>query len=418
MMFRSSAKLFLGTLLGQMIIFALTPWWAEVYDAQAFAFLAISSYASAITASFSTLSFDRAITSARTDKLARLAAKLSLTSALTISIGLGLAMFALSRFIKLDERLTYLSVVAPLLTLLNGLYITSTALMIRQKNTKAISRRNFMQGFSQAAFASFGALLAPVSWIFLALSPAIGRLGGISGNLSSIKFKRFRFKNYIVEIRTGFSALKAYPIVALPSKVVNSLGQNLSIISIFVFFPSIETASLALILRFFGGGIGFLSDALGIEFESKISNLVSKNLLSEIKNYFRHFMLGCLGISCVVLLMAISFGDTVLHSLFGMKWPNLEVMFFQILPIFFLQIAIVPATRVFYLLGKLKLNLLLDLTRFFIVFGSVTWSFLIESDFQTTLQIYIFATCIGYAVYGIGFVFGFPNRIITDKNDA
>lgn len=385
--------LILGTLISQMIPFALQPILRRIYSPEEFGNFALFFSVYSIGAVLSTLNYHSAITLPKEDKKAKDLMNGIFFICTSMSLFMLLIVFVMKVIFAHDLLgLGQLVWLLPFSIFLNGCHLTFINWFVREKKFSFLSfnkiYRRVAEGTSQISLkyssVNFGLVL-----------------GSIIGDLVNFLFYAAKFfKNKeksalnFQEIKKVLVRYKNMPFQALIPNLLNTLAAYIPIFAITAFFSKEITGYFDLSRMVLAMPLALISTSISSVLLQRYSQLKNNNL-SLMKVTLRYFK-PLFFMSVIGLLIVFNFGSEVFSFVFGEKneiaGKFASVMIFSYVITFLSS----PFSTVFIALEKLKINSLWQIGRFL----SLTTLFFIKFN---SIEDFIFALTIlesiNYLIY-------------------
>lgn len=356
--FRNVVVVLRGSLVAQIISFAILPILARLYPPDAFGryqiFLSVMSFL-LLAAS---LRYELAILNADTDECAFSLARLCLIinaafAALAFIFCAALYLLYPNAVARLGQTLWVL----PPVLLVGGAFQTLTYLLLRFHAFKEGSAARGIQAIGSTGTAltlgwlkvtSIGLVAADLTARALALWYAYGRM--------VVKDPRYRlYGPQTLALPLLLRKFRAYPLVTLPGSLLNGAGGILTPMLMFGVFGAATSGQYALVERCVAVPIAVISQAVSQVYMASFSSALRTNSTGALdlfkKIVFAHLKLGLL--PAVVLLI---FGRQLFELAFGERWAPAGTFAQIMAPMLLASFLVGPVDMTLQMLSKQKLN--------------------------------------------------------------
>jgi O-antigen/teichoic acid export membrane protein len=349
---RGIASIVSGSIAGQALVLLAYPLLTRMYDPGDFGLLTVFTAVVSMLALASTGSLQAAVPLPAEDRDAAAVAWAGLvfvvaTVFLTAVVGL-VAAAPLAALLGV-QRLTGYWYLVPLTVLALGTYSMLSNWMIRGRSYGALGRRNLLQGVGQVG-TQLGLGVLGVRPVGLLLGLGVGRVAALGGLLSR--------GGLLSEPRPSLSVLRAsigrfrrFPLLAMPSAVVNSAGLEVPLLLIAALYGDARAGLLGLAVRVISGPSMVIGQAAYQVFAGESSAAIreSKGALGRSVRMSVRRLLLVGAVPAAVLLVA---GPALFGLVFGTEWTEAGE-FARLLALAYLaQFAVMPVSATLFLLER------------------------------------------------------------------
>ncbi|MDR0849787.1 MAG: lipopolysaccharide biosynthesis protein [Propionibacteriaceae bacterium] len=363
----------MGTLVGQVAVFGVSPFLTRLYSPAEFgsyaAFMAIVGIGSNIAA----LSWDRAIVIPQEDAEARGLVRLGLLSSIGVSVLLLVcAWWLLPCFGSLGLRATD----APLLALTicgSSLYQVFSAYLVRRERYRTIAFRSGIQGLLLAATSC---IFGVVGWHSqgLLISPAVAVFGAILG--MSAGLRKSSDAGQPVRLRDVARRYRRFPLMNSGSRLLNAVGLQAPILMVGAILGPSQLGFVSLATRILGSPTALVVTTTSTYFEGTFSKQVralSGGLAQTISSMSKKLM----AVAIVPALVIVVVGPPLFEWVFGAEWAQAG-HFARLLMVGYLgQLVVTPISRSLSILERLGTQMIWDAGRCVFVLGAILLVYLV-----------------------------------------
>lgn len=367
---RNVLTLMTGTTIAQAIPIAISPILTRIYTPEDFGVFALYMAIASIISVIATGRYEMAIMLPKKDEDVNVIVKLIMILLTSISL---LALFIVYIFNTQITSLFENKEIAnwlyflPISVFLVGIYQVYNYLLIREKNFKRLSTNKIIVSTTNAS-TQLG--------VGLAYTSAFGLLfGNIVGYIASIYFiikskvvnKYFHFKdNSIKKVAKEYENFPKYDV---PSVLVNVIANQLPILALGKYFGLGVLGLYSFMYKVLMMPIGLLSSTVLDVFKQRATEDYNKhgNCRDIYVKTFKKLVV--LGIVPFTILGA--FAPEIFAFVFGENW-RMAGEFAQIMtPMLFLKFIINPLSYTFYVTGKQKIDLFIQVVLFISIVVSI-----------------------------------------------
>ena len=399
-----------GTAAGQAIIVAASPILTRLYSPEEFGVLAVFAALLGILGVIASLRYELAIPLPETDEDAANVAILSLVVVLGMALASAAVAIPLRQPIA-DALNTPLLAkyiwLLPLGLLLIGIYQVFNYWAIRTKAFSAIARTKLIQSLSMVTVQIAGYALGPLALLS-------GRIFGQAAGTAALGSLAFANRSEAFRRASPFGVRDAatryhkFPLYSSWAGLLNSGGSQLPPILFSVFYGAgaaglymLAHRIIALPMTLVGKAIAdvFMPDAVEALRESRLRDsvaLVQKNLAR-------------IALPPAAILFIVA--PDVFRIVFGPDWEEAGHMVRWLTPMLFLQFIVSPLSRIFLVLERQKLGLILQGNLFVLRLGSLVITGFFSVTFLNAVFWYGMASAIGFFMYIVVIAFVTENSL-------
>lgn len=390
-----------GTALGQLIMVAVTPLLTRLYTPTDMGLFGLFANFLAVASVAATLRLDFAVaTTSSPDSALRLLA-LSLLICPVASVALSALLYVLIRedvfaYGLLPVWTVPLCAAALIAT---GCFVALRYWHVGRRDFRVVGRALVAQGFARAG-ASVLLGLPGTGWVGLALGDLAGRAFGIRRlwREAGTEFARARRSGTLGRLREQLWQARRFPLVVLPSSLVDALAAALPLPLIAWLFGPAAAGQFALVWRVAALPGGLVAASVGDVFHAHAARArdegpdPSRRLLLDTMR-----MLGLLAILIYLPLCIVS--PWVFGWIFGEPWREAGEMLRLLGPLWVTAMVVSPVSRLPVVLGRPGLKFVFDLC--FLVLPMVALVVASSRGLMTALLAYGLATAAAYAVFAV-----------------
>lgn len=247
--------------------------------------------------------------------------------------------------------------------LISGTYMILIQWGIRNKNFKDISKTKLSQSIFQITIKiMFGILFfGPIG---LLIGRAISQLIGV------IYLIKKSFKNILVRTKDiTFVSLfkiavryKKFPFYTAPSQLLNTLGLQLPVIFITVYFGLSEVGIYGLAVVMVSLPITLIGKSIGDVFFAEAAKDAKTNP-ARIKKVSNKVVLNMIYIGLIPTVILVLFAPSIFAFVFGDEWYYSGIYVRVLASMIFFKFVFTPLTRIFIVFEKQAMVLVLDIIR-------------------------------------------------------
>ncbi len=371
---RNLAVLTLGTVAGQAIATAGSPFLTRLYDPHAFGQFGIFSAVIVTASSAATLKFEQAIVTERERRLALDVVSLCMMVALLIASLIPLMIAAararVSEWFGADVT-NMLLVYGPASIMIAGLFNALQFWSIRNKNFKSLAAYQVVRSSSVIAVQA-----ALAGWIGGALGLVVGQLVGQGvGILILVASARDDVMAAIArcavvrQVWQRASAHRQFAIYGAPQSVLNAFSGNIPTLLLATLFGTVQSGLFWLAYRILMLPSLILSESLRSILYQRLAELHHQG--SDLRPMMQRSSLFLLLASAPIALGLMAFGPILFHWVFGARWEGAGVDVRLLAPAWLIQSAVTPFSAAVPILGLQKQFFLLEIATTILRAGAI-----------------------------------------------
>jgi lipopolysaccharide exporter len=398
---RHVAALGSGTALGQLVVVVVTPLLTRLYSPEDMGLFGMFASFLAIASVAVTLRLDFAIATTANPETALRLLVLCLAVCPVVSLAMGGVLYGLIRtdifaYGMLPLWTVPVSVVALVAT---GAFVALRYWHVSRRDFAVVGRALVMQGVARAgASVLFG--LAAAGWVGLAAGEVVGRVLGIGslwreagGGLG----RAIRESRYAA-LREELGRARRFPLVVLPSSLVDAFAAALPVPIIAWLFGAAEAGQFALVWRVAALPGGLVGASVGDVFHAHATAA-----RAEGPAQVRRLLLGTmrtLGVlAAVVYLPACLVAPWAFGWIFGEPWRVSGEMMLLMAPLWMAAMVVSPVSRLPLVLGRPGLKFVFDAC--FLVLPLATLVAFAPRGLSMAVLAYGAAAAAAYAVFAL-----------------
>jgi len=354
-----------GTAMGQLIVVFVAPILTRLYTPTDFALVGLIAAFVGFAAVAVGLRYDLAIVDAKTDSEAHALLFGAILSAIPVSLISSFIYLWMiyHRILSFDRLPPWTAGLVFITLLLSGLFMSCRLWCARVAQFNIVSRALVSQGIGRAAFPL---LLAPfhLGWFGLLSGEVVGRVLGIFGMiLRAIHACRVQLSTITApEIRRTLVAHRLYPLVMLPSSLLDASQVFLTLPIIVTLFGPLDAGQFVLVARVSAMPMTLITASVSDVYHARIADTV-RAFPQDTEIVFREtaFHLACIAVAIyipVTLVAPFLFG-----LIFGSNWQHAGVLCAILGPAMAIQLVSSPLTRTLNVLGYQSWKLSFDIPR-------------------------------------------------------
>ena len=354
-----------GTVIGQALIFLLTPFLTRTYSPEQFGYLAVYISIVGIISTFSTFRYEVAIALPASDSEAMHIVVLCLILNVLTAVILGLVFWKWGSQYLIKRGIVGFrggNWLFPMGVVGAGMTQVLTFLALRQNRLTHLAHSRIIQSSGQVGIQVLGA--SSNSWGFgLPFGDAIARIVTIGvmfwqGFYSKIGQLRFKWK-MLFSLAYRY---RKFPLLAGGSSLFNTLGFSLPPIMVATMYSTSEAGLFAVSDRLIGLPLALLGQAISQAYLSECASIIREDR-SKLKGLFRQttYRLALVGIPLILLLALV--GPRGAELLLGHKWSTAGAYVRVLVPMYIVQVVANPVSATLILLERQGLQLAWDSIR-------------------------------------------------------
>jgi O-antigen/teichoic acid export membrane protein len=387
------ARVFAGTLLGQLITFSFTPVLLSRYPPEAFG-ESTAALGIALTAAIAaSLRLDLAVPIPIDDLEAKRLATIGVFLALTTT---GISMVAVGALVARDQLPSW-ALLCPVISLSVATLQVLNAYSLRIGDFRPVATRPVYQ----AAVAGSVQLI----WAILFSASTFGLLAGFAvGQAATILFNAKRFAQLLTSLSFAQSVtlLKThsrFPMYLMPAGVLNTFSVQAPVILTTALFGSSTGGQLALAVRLLGLPVSLVMSSVSSVFVSEAACLVRQANYSALKRLYRRYSGLLLALSMAFLVAALTTGPMAISFLFGSAWSRAGDFLLIMSIAVAAQLIVSPVSQSLILMGRSRSQLAFDSGRLAAILIVLGFGYLAGHPFDVALMAMSVSLAAFYALH-------------------
>ena len=372
--FRQVIAVTSGSVIGQMVLLAVTPLLTRLYGPNEFGVFGLFTVFVNSASVALALRFDMAIPAARSALLAERLLALNFAVLIPTSF-IGTLIFLVlqhSGRLGFGALPTWSTALVLLALILTGLFTILRIWQARALNFRNIGSALASQGIARAVLPMIFGVLSPV-WVGLAVGDVAGRVFGIMKLLPGTKgaFARLLHEHPSHLLATA-KRFRRYPLLLLPSSLVDALATSLPLPLIASFFGIGAAGEFALISRIAAAPSALLGAAVADVFHAHFPAWLHESE-QVAKTEFLRTLLRLASISAALYIPAALIAVYAMPKLLGPEWAQAGHAFRILAPYLAVALIVNPLSRVLAVTGRMDFKLVVDFL-FLLVPTSGLWA--------------------------------------------
>jgi len=394
-------KLAGGTALGQGVVLLTMPMITRMYSPSQMGVLGVFMAFVGFVSVGLGLRYEISIVSAKSEKAANYLLIGALVFSVPVSLGSGILFWGLIHWNLLSYgSLPEWSSLLMVITLLCiGFFFALRYWHVRQKNFGLISQSLLFQGSGRAAFPLIVAFWSS-SWLGLLAGEVIGRLLGmlhllrLVGPIIMRTLCSFDRDYFLVTLKSNWK----YPVVVLPSSLIESLAFMLPLPIIALLFGAESAGQLLLVQRLCQLPAGLISTSVGDVFYEHLSKAyrydsrVTRTVLWSVVKKLTLF-------SSIIYIPFAVLAPLLFGNLFGQEWSKTGLLVSILAPVSFTGMVVGPVSRLLFVVNRIELKLIVDVFRLVIPVSGLYWMYAVGFNFWYSVALYSFLCTAIYLFY-------------------
>lgn len=340
-----------GTVIGQGLVFLLSPIITRIYTPQDFGIYTIYFSLLSILATICTLRFDVAIPIPKKKIEAFSLAFVALISLIFFSLGTAILNFffghSIASLLKAEALDKYLWIM-PFSILAYGIYYTLTYLLIRQRQFPTIGNTKIIQGVSLGSTQILIGLLnfKPLGLI---LGQAAGHLTAATTFIYAICHTNQRT---IRRIKPCFliACIRRYqrfPLLSMPASLINALGLFLPALAVSAIYGPKIAGWYGLATQVIGVPLGLIGQAIGQVYLGEGAALKNKGQYQALNQLYKKTMRQTFFLGLPFIMLTALLGPNLFGLVFGSEWSHAGVFARVLSAMFLLEFSIIGVSQNF-----------------------------------------------------------------------
>ncbi|MBO8130227.1 MAG: oligosaccharide flippase family protein [Candidatus Marinimicrobia bacterium] len=351
-----------GSVLGQLIVFLISPVLTRVFQAEAFANLAVVVSIYSIIGSIVTLRYEMAIPLVKDERDCNALIVLNFLLALALISIISIIFFLFKEPISLILKLRmnkYIIYILPLSIFFEALRNIFRFVYIRSENYKALSLSAVIRSSSISTFQLFFGFVIAMKKLGLIFGHIIGQMF----ELLWLVFKYFKkgwaeFLKNISFSRMLYNAkkYKNFPIYSSWNILLNKLSLNLPVLLLVTFYPKELVGLYALSIRVLNTPFNILGNSIGQVYYQQISKYLRNNI--KITKFVITTSLKLFIIVLFPLLVIKFWGEEIFMFVFGNEWSESGKVASLLVPLYLTRLTVSPISSIFAATNKQYVSLI------------------------------------------------------------
>jgi O-antigen/teichoic acid export membrane protein len=399
---KNVAKVLTGSLLSQIITLGLSPILTRIYKPEDFSSLALYLSVVSILTVMSTFKYDKAIILPSNDNhalgLVALSSTIALLTSLIYFIGFMVISYNIDFFdglVGIQEWLIYV----PITICSRALYTILNTWFNRQKRYVTLSKNRVFTSASNNLLKIVFQVIGNMGALGLILSEVISQW--FSFYLFGRVFWKSNIKKLVILRRSDFVFLAkkyvAFPLWSMPADFVGIFSRELPVLMLSIYFGGTSVGLYMLALRTIDAPFTLLSSSILEIFKQEATD--EYNVHGNCKMVFVNTLKKLIVISILPFLLLFFSAPVLFEWIYGSDWLE-SGRYAQILSVmYFFKFISSPLSYVFYIVGKLNVDLILQLFILFISAVSLYLGVWLTKDISSTLLLYSIGYSFLYVVY-------------------
>lgn len=396
---RNVARLLKGSVVGQLVTFLSLPVLSRLYGPEAFGVVQASLSVLAVLTILSSLRLEVATLSVPDEELTdvvRSAWWLSLFTALAAAAAVGIAQFGWQLWSA--SELVIVSLL-PVLALFAGWNQLFSYIALRRQAFDASANAKIVQAVTQSGGA-VGIGLVHAGPVSIMLADAVARLGG------TLYLQRNAAPNVSGWWRKPMTSLgptlrkhRELCSVGLTAALINAAGSSFTAAMLIGLFSAREAGQYAIIERFVGMPIALIAGTLSQVFMAKLAAALTAGDLAQARETYHRLLGFQLKVGLALWLGLLLAVPKALPLILGEQWRPATALIFPLSLLYFSSFVVAPVNMTLTVMGKQRMQLLWDVSRFIVVNGTWAVAWHLELTLQAALWAFSVASASCYWMY-------------------
>jgi len=392
-------KLLIGTFLIQIISLVAMPFLAKIYSVEVFAVFQLYVSLLSIVLTFSTLRYELVILLVREKyiiSLLQLCFLISIIATLIFSI----IIFLVSYYWKINPEINKIDFF--IYFLIPSFFISSslqylTYLNVRNNSINSLMQIKAIQIISYLFFSiAIGCFF--INWRYsLIFSDLLGKILALCFFLWCMLSRNIRIFNFKMILSLA-KKYKKFPIIGIPSSIVNSLGGYLTPLLLYSTFPFIVSGQYALIERVILSPVGLISQSASQIFSARLTKGIREKDKNISKDFNNLFLYSCV-FSAVISLCIFYFGPAIFNIFFDKKWILASSIIKIISPLVFITLITFPINMALDLVGQQKKQFSWEIFRLSVHLLGFLYIRYFSLNFIHAISVYVICSIIASLVF-------------------
>lgn len=362
---RQVAVLSSGTALGQLIVAAVTPLLTRLYtptDIGTFGLLASFIGVASVAAN---LRIDFAIASVGNPELANRLLVLCLVVCPAVSLLLAgvLGLLIGSATLSFDVLPFWAVPLTAVAVLATGIFTALRYWHVANQRFGEVGKALVSQGIGRAG-SSVALGLAGLGWAGLALGDLVGRVLGI-GRLWTearqvVRSESWYGKDASVRLRETLRRVSRFPLVVLPSSLIDAFAAALPLPVIATLFGPAAAGQFALVWRVAAIPGALVASSVGDVFQAHASISHAQGDAQQLRRLLLATMGRLAAVAALVFMPLCVISPMAFPWVFGAEWATAGRMMLLLLPMWFAGMLVSPVSRLPMVVNRPGLKLMFD----------------------------------------------------------
>lgn len=390
-----------GTAVGQFLVLLSAPVLTRLYTPHEMGLFGLLVAFVGFVCVGTGLRYETAVVSAENEREAALLTYASMLSTVPVAIVFGLILYGMIRYrlVSYGQLPSWSVAVVVFLLIVTQIFMSLRYWHVRQSSFSMIGKVLVAQGVGRATVPIIAGVVG-LGWIGLLLGELAGRMIGIqkmlAGSYSSLSSITRGMKSARL-VETCKKYWK-FPVVVLPSSLVEALGPAVLLPLIATLFGSDKAGLFFLVTRLGTVPAAFVSASISDVFHARVSEdfrtdpaLLRPFLVNAAK---KMLCVGSLIYGPVALLSPLLFG-----VLFGNRWAESGVLMAVVAPAALAGLVVSPLSRLLLVVNRQEMKLVADVARVCLPLLSVIIGYHLRLDFRVVVLLYSLVATAGYCLY-------------------
>lgn len=398
---RQVVRLTASTGLGQLIVVVVTPLLTRLYSPADMGVFGLFSSFVAVAAVAVCWRLDLGVATARSRSEAAELVLLCLAVCLPMSLLLaaGLAVLIEARVLSFGLLSLWTVPLALLGLAATGIFGALRYWHVAQHDFRIVGRGLILQGAGRAA-ASVGCGLAGMGWAGLLVGDLVGRLLGIR-QLWVRARDAIRSETAAVGAGALLGRLRAarrYPLVVLPSSVLDAVAAALPLPLIATLFGAAAAGQFALVWRIATLPSGLVASSVADVFHVH-AVAADRRDPATVAPLMRSTLRRLMVVAALIYLPLCLLAPVIFGWIFGTQWQQAGWLMLLLLPMWWSATVVSPVSRVLIVNGRPALKLVFDLC--YLVLPMAALLAFREQGLERAVLAYGLAATLAYAIYAV-----------------
>jgi O-antigen/teichoic acid export membrane protein len=387
-------RLLSGTALGQVLMIAATPVISRLYGPEALGqFAVVLSFVAMVSISVS-LRFELAVVSELDDSVAKTLLTLSLLLSVPMSLLWGGVFLAVNRLgvAGFDGISAWSAVAVVAMLVVTGWFSALRYWHVRAGEFGVVGRSQVANGAGRALLPVLAGFVR-ADWIGLLAGELAGRWLGIFRLWRALAVRLSWRDVSRPALRTMMSRNWKYPLILLPSSVLDAFAQNLAVPALASVFGLGVAGQYALVNRLALAPASLIGTSAADVFHWEMRAATGADRRRSLWRYAGRLLLIAIAIYLPIALLA----PWLTVPVFGEAWADAGMMLTLLAPAYVAMFVVSPLSRALLLANRIELKLVADVACLVIPFAALFA--LADRGLWIALAGYGVGTCCAYIIY-------------------